>query len=280
MTDKNIGIVKMIKSFLKLALAATVLIVSTGCGTTKNPTRADTESLSDLRNMTRTNTATIELSGIRFAAIRDTALSLGARGGLAWRAKQINADIDQYTRPLERIFNFNAMMLPDSVLPPVLLEGRNTLEQTSEDTLRIADRSYIIQSQAKFVTAPPTWRDYLKLYYNKPEVPDRSLLPKTEQEHAVWDKFIQQGWQAGILQADTIFAENMGRLKRDYTGMIRYRSLLAQGIVSPPFVAKVDLGITGSSNEMTVNDRVLRITVMPAFQADPEHWKSEITPLS
>lgn len=268
------------KSFISLALATTVLLVSTGCSTQQNASKANTESLADLRNMTRSNTSTIDLSGIRFAAIRDTALSLGARGGLAWRAKEINGRVDRYTRPLERIFNFNAMMLQDSVLPPVLLEGRNTLEQTSEDTLRVADRSFIIQAQAKFVTAPPTWREYLKLYYDKPEVPDRSLLPKTEQEHAVWDKFIQQGWQAGILQADSIYAENLGRLKRDYDGMIRYRSLLAQGIVSPPFVAKVDLGITGSDSEMTVNDRILRITVMPAFQVDPENWKSEITPLT
>lgn len=271
----------MIKFLLSSALTTTVLLLSVGCGSTaEKPMHANTENLTDLRNITRGNTQAIELTGIRFAALRDTALSLGARGGLAWRAKIINARINQYIRPMERIYNFNTMMLEDNVLPPVLLEGRNTLEQTSSDTLRIADRAYLIQSQAKFVTAAPTWRDYLTLYYDKPEVPDRSLLPKTEQERSVWDKFIQQGWQAGILQADAIFAENLGRLKRDYEGMIRYRSLLAQGIVSAPFVAKLDLGITGNANEMTVNDRVLRITVMPSFQADSDSWKTEMTPLS
>ena len=258
-----------------------LFVITAGCGSTKEKALyANTENLDDLRSITRGNTETVELTGIRFAALRDTAMSLGARGGLSWRAKQINTRVDNYIRPLERIYNFNTLLLDENVLPPVLLEGRNTLEQSSTDMLRIADRSYIIQNQARFVTTVPTWRDYLTLMYNKPEMPDRSLLPKTLEERTVWDKYIQQGWQAGILQADAIFTESLGKLKRDYEGMVRYRSLLAQGIVSAPYVAKLDLGITGNANEMSVNDRILRITVMPTFQMDSSQWKTQLVPLS
>jgi len=94
----------------------------------------------------------------------------------------------------------------------------------------------------------------------------------------IWKKYVDEGWKCGIQQADTIFRENVGRLKRDYEGMVRYRTLLAQYMVSPPFVAQLDMGVTGGGSDLTVNDRVLRITAFPALQSDSHIWKTEITP--
>jgi defect-in-organelle-trafficking protein DotC len=170
------------------------------------------------------------------------------------------------------------MLLDNDVLPPVLVEARKTLSLTGDDVIRIADRNYQILHQAKFVTSPPTWRDYLWMDYNAPETPDKSLLPKNNTEQIIWVKYIDEGWEAGLLQATIIFKENISRLKRDYEGMIRYRRLLAQNMVSAPFVATMDLGITGNGSNMTVNDRVLRITAFPTLQADGSQWKTEITP--
>ena len=79
-------------------------------------------------------------------------------------------------------------------------------------------------------------------------------------------------------QAELIYKENLGRLKRDYEGMIRYRTLLAQNMVSPPFVGQLDMGVTGGGSDLTVNDRILRITALPALQADSRNWKTEIIP--
>jgi len=180
---------------------------------------------------------------------------------------------------LYRLFNFNAMLLDKNVLPPVLIEGRNTLSLGGTDTIRIADRTYQILSQAKFVTAAPTWREYLWLSYKPPEAPDRTLLPRNREERLVWKTFIEEGWRAGIQQAELIFKENVARLKRDYEGMIRYRTLLAQNMVSPPFVAQLDMGITGGGSDLTVNDRVLRITAFPTLQNNGgQEWKTEIIP--
>ena len=36
------------------------------------------------------------------------------------------------------------------------------------------------------------------------------------------------------------------------------------------------MGITGSGDDMTINDRLLRITAFPQLQADSENWKTEI----
>lgn len=226
-------------------------------------------------NMSRTNSS---MTGLRYQALREAALSTGARAGLAWRAKQINAINYRHERQLDLIYNFHAMMLDDNVLPPVLIEGRQTLDQSSDDVIRVSDRAYTIQSQARFVTMPPTWREYLLQTYKDPDVPDVSLLPRTDSEKEVWDRYLDEGWQAGLTQADVIFAENLGRLKRDYEGMVRYRSLLAQNMVSLPYVAKQNMGITSGDSQMAINDRVLRITALPQFITAGNEWIAQVTP--
>src|SRR5215467_11161862 len=85
-----------------------------------------------------------KVSGMRSQSLQDTALSLGARGGLAWRACEINRLLLKQERLLNRVFNFNAMLLDKNVLPPVLIEGRNTLQLSGIDAIRIADRTYQI----------------------------------------------------------------------------------------------------------------------------------------
>lgn len=222
--------------------------------------------------------STFSITGIRHLGLRDAALSTGARAGLAWRAKQINQLVKKHERQLDLIYNFNALLMDHNVLPPVLLEGRLPLEQTADDIIRVSDRAYTIQSQARFVTLAPTWRDYLKLNYREPDMPDRSLLPRTEAEKTVWDKYVDEGWQLGITQAEVIFSENLGRLKRDYEGMVRYRTLLAQNMVSLPYVAQINLGITGGDSQMAINDRILRITAMPSFNTAGNEWNTEVTP--
>ncbi len=62
---------------------------------------------------------------------------------------------------------------------------------------------------------------------------------------------VEMGWFEGIDQADQIYTENLARLKRDYQGMIRYRMLLAQNMVSAPQVAHRELGVTGGGEELS-----------------------------
>jgi defect in organelle trafficking protein DotC len=237
----------------------------------------DTETLSDLQQL-RVNPVNAkgksDISGIRQQALQDTAMSISARSALATQAKVINAMLEQQDRQLSQVFNFNGLLLKHNVLPPVLAEGRETLNLANDDTIRVADRVYQIVAQARFVTTAPQWREYLWMNYNKPEVPNAVLLPKNAQEKSLWDKQVQIGWTQGIQQAELIFADNMARLKRDYAGMVLYRKLLAQRMVSAPFVAKSELGVTGGGSDMRVNDQVLRITALPSLQSNSKTWKA------
>ena len=196
--------------------------------------------------------------------------------GLAWRAKHINMSLEQQSQMLDQVFNFQQILLKDNVLPPVLSQSSDSLNLADNDTIRLADHSYTILQPAKFVTSPPTWRDYLWMSFKKPKAPASNLLPRNTLEANYWNYYFKQGWKQGLIQANNIFAQNLNRLKRDYEGMILYRKLLSMHVVSAPYVSKADLGITGDSKHMRIGDRVLRITSHSQLET-PNHWTPVIT---
>ncbi len=240
------------------------------------PKHADTSNLSQLRVLRQVQMEKTDGSGtinsMRLAGLRQAALTVGAQGALAKRSVELNGVFNTQAANLDQIYNFNLMMLSHNVMPPVLTEGNNILNLQDPNTIRVADRTYSIVSQAHFVTVPPTWRDYLSLGYKKPEVPDKTLLPKNAAEVVEWKKYVQRGWDEGRLQANNIFSDNLSRLTRDYTGMALYRSLYNQKMISAPFVAKADLGITGGGDNVTINDAVLRITAVPQLNTESKTW--------
>lgn len=213
---------------------------------------------------------------MRTDALRDTAIAVGAQGGLAWRAERIDCVLKCQTKMLDRIYNFRALLLRDNILPPVLGEGRDALNIANCETIRAADIMYRIITPPCFVSNPPNWRDYLWMHYEKPEDPHATLLPKNRCEAAIWNCYVRQGWQKGIAQADLIFDANLERLNRDYHGMVLYRKLLAQHMITAPFVAKADLGVTGTDREMRVNDRVLRITSTSRLNTNSAEWRAAL----
>ncbi|MFA6302482.1 MAG: type IV secretion system DotC family protein [Legionella sp.] len=259
-------------------ILATALII-TSCSSSRG-TVGNTDSLAGLQAMAFANKKkgrTRNKTGkIRIMALKETALSLGAQAGLAARAKQIDEDLVRQTRNLDAIYDFNSLILEHNILPPVLLEGRNTLNLADTQTIRVSDRTYKVAKQARFVTTPPNWRQYLWLDYQKPEYPHVTLLPKTKAERQVWCIYTEKGWKNGIDQGNIILEENIARIKEDFSGMILYRKLLAMNMVSPPYVSNTDLGVTGDASEIHIDDRVLRITALPALNINSSEWKAAV----
>lgn len=215
-----------------------------------------------------------EMGELRLKSLQDSAMSIGAQGGLAAAARQINERMNKDRKYLDSIFNFNGMMLSHGVIPPVLEQGDYSLNLDDPNTIRVADRTYKIVLQARFATTPPNWRDYLTLAFSKPSLPDKTLLPRNASEQRIWQKGIRAGWEKGVEQASSIFQQNLARLKRDYRGMILYRKLLQENMVSPPFVSRTELGITGTGADMRINDQVLRIVELPKLQTNSKRWQA------
>lgn len=267
----------MLKFTPSLSLVLIVLLAS--CSSS-NVQVGDTGSLAGLQSMANTrggSARSMPSTGkIREMALRETALSLGAQAGLAWRANYIDEQLIKQTRNLDAIYDFNALILEHNILPPVLLEGRNTLNLADTQTIRISDRTYKVAKQARFITTPPNWRQYLWMDYKKPEYPHATLLPKTADERQIWRASINRGWRNGVEQADTILEESIARIKEDFAGMIMYRKLLAMNMVSPPYVSDTDLGVTGDGAEIHIDDRVLRITALPALNTNSNEWRAAV----
>jgi len=257
-----------------LACAAT----AAAAGTSNPPPTLD----SILNDSNRAAAESKAISGIaraRLEALKEAALGYGVRSGLARRSFEIGQVIQQHERMLDSIYNFAAMVLDKNVLPPVLLQARNSLNQTGTDTIRTVDATYRIERQAQFVTVPPNWRDYLMRDFKyTSELPASSLLPNSDAEKVVWQQGVAEGWKVGTQQANQIFDQSLARLERDYKGMILYKSLLAKGMISKPYVAEADLGVTGDGNSVNINDRVLRITAKPQLEVNPAAWKSTVVP--
>lgn len=264
---------RKLKRLVCFGLAFTLV----GCNTYITAAQVDTTNLAELQSLKQIRTSTEpegDVNPIRQDAIKETAMTVGAQGALALRSKQIDQILAKDSSLLNQSFNFTPLMLPDNVLPPVLVEGDNTLNLQDNQTIRIADKTYLIVQQAKFVTVPPTWRDYLWMDFPKPEQPDKSMLPKNDAEEALWRADIELGWKQGIIQANHIFSENTARLKRDYDGIILYRQLLNEKMINLPYVATTSLGVTGGGNNLTVNDQVQRITALPQLDPNSEDWKA------
>ena len=271
---------RRIKMDMKLLLACVFFLTLTACGSLRHQdvSSVDTTNLAQLENVQvdplSPSNSTTGLSALRVKSLQDSAMSIGAQGGLAWASSQLNVRLEQDRKYLETIFNFNAMMLSHGVIPPVLEEGDNTLNLADPNTVRVSDKTYKIVQQARFSTTAPNWREYLTMSFAKPALPDKSLLPKSSEENKIWKKGIRDGWGKGVEQAYSIFQQNLARLKRDYRGMILYRKLLQEKMISQPFVSRTELGVTGDGDDMRVNDQVLRIVELPKLQTNSKNWKA------
>ncbi len=214
---------------------------------------------------------------IRSDALREAALSYGARGGLAYRTFEIQRRLAEYDISMNKTYSFARLLIaaPSGLLiePPVVSEAqRAVLVNAGGQAAAVADRIYRINRVARIVTAPRNWHLYLERDWGRVDPPPGLLLPKDDEERAAWRAYIKEGWEAGVKQAEETFEADLDRLTSDYVGMIRYRELLAQGMISPPYALADDRGITGGGQEMRIGDKGVTITGPSALIPRSDAW--------
>ncbi|MEO5367310.1 MAG: type IV secretion system DotC family protein [Magnetococcus sp. WYHC-3] len=215
---------------------------------------------------------------IRRDALKEAAISFGARGGLAWRSYDIRQQLDKNARYLDRVYDFRRLLIaaPSGLLiePPIISENINSmLIETDGQQAAVSDRIYNIINNARIVSTPRSWRNYMERDWGTVEPPPDILRPINQEERKVWIDLVTRGWEEGVRQADEIFQDDLNLLIADFQGMIRYRVLLAQGMVSPPYALQVDRGITGGGNEMRIGDRAVQITGVPELMTGSDQWQ-------
>ncbi|EPX78065.1 DotC protein [Salipiger mucosus DSM 16094] len=260
--------------------------VNEGARHLEDITKAETSSLGELQSIEplgdELEEDASEEDKLRRPAIKETAQSYGARGGLAHATRQTNLMLRERADKLDQIYDFRKVMIrgPDNsvVMPPVISDAEDTYELSDAGkTVRVADTVYEIISQARFSPVPPMWHSYLLREYSTPKRPPDEILPRTDGEREIWEHHVEEGWKAGVKQANEIFQADLNELDRDYSGMLKFTELLAEGKVSAPVVSKAPMGVTGTGAGMRVNDRAIRITRDPQLQTDSSLWVPTIT---
>ena len=247
----------------------------------------------------------MDVPTIRGQAIQEAAASLGARAGLARGLSDLDAALKKQIAVMDSSYNFSALALsipmkpglpatfpnPKTgngefamVLPPVIIEGRDSDSFPNDDEMRIADRVYKIYNKARLIPVDkasghpvvPDWRDYLVFSFQEVQMPHQTLLPRNDAEKRLWDEWVKKGWNEGMLQSKQLFDGGWARLNRDFKGMLNYRLAYSQGLVTRPQVAGVNMGVTGGGTEMRVNDRTVRITDHSSLVPDTGRWSTTI----
>lgn len=212
---------------------------------------------------------------IRLDSIYMEALKYGTQSGLYYRSTELQKFVENYESELGKTFPFNALLLANGkVVPPVIVESKNNVQNQNKFTLRITDRSYSIVEQVKVVNTPVTWRDYITFMTIPPILPDDMLLPLNPKEDHYWKMGVAKGWETGVSQGNSIYLENIRRLERDFIGMVRYHLMQKRGLVNSPITSNIKLGITGNDDNMNVNEVIFNIDRVATFNKDGETWNS------
>jgi defect-in-organelle-trafficking protein DotC len=261
--------------FRSLLLAAGIVLVLGGLSARAEDAMQPAEAsppppvMKDLQEQQASSNEAAQPEGlglqIRNDALREAALSYGARGGLAYRTFEIQRRLAEYDASLTKTFAFSRLLIaaPSGLLiePPIVSEAqRAVIVNGGGQEAAVADRVYRINRAARIVTAPRNWRLYMERDWGKVDPPPGLLLPKDAEERKAWRDSVAEGWAAGIQQAEETFEADLDRMTNDFVGMVRYRELLAQGMISPPYALHQDRGVTGGGSEMRVGDRGITIT--------------------
>lgn len=215
---------------------------------------------------------------IRLDAQKEAALSYGARAGLSKRTFEIRQYIKTQERMLDKIYDFRRLLLraPSGLLmePPIIDEALdNLIIEDGGQSAAVADQIFNIDRPAKIVTASRDWRTYLERQWGDVPAPPDVLLPQNYTERVNWRKWVEKGWREGYSQAEEIFQTDLDRLVADFKGMVRYRVLLAQDMVSAPFALHEDRGITGGGDQLRIGDRAVKITGPSELKPGAEKWQ-------
>lgn len=220
----------------------------------------------------------------RLKAILESAYQYALKKGVEAEMKLIRNSINKNERNLDAIYNFNVLIINDRVIPPVITEARDLVQNKSYDSLNTTAAIYKIEKQASFSTRAPNWRQYLTFPESNykvdlAETPTKSIMPKGSREKALWDEQTVKGFREGQQQAQNLFKHALNRLNTDYTGMVRFHTFVIEGKVSMPSITRKDLAITNSNSVMTLDQKLLQIRTLPSFDSQMLKWNTWLEPV-
>lgn len=209
--------------------------------------------------------------------LTDAGRTTGFQGGKAQRAHELRQGLVARDAELSRMYDFRPLLSSQGWLPPVI-DAAQDMAHITDNQIRTAFRTYNILIPARFVSNPPGWRTYLftGLADGRIAPPDASVRPKNDDESVIWQRAVRQGWAEGRTAADHTLEASFNRLTRDYTGMLRYSTLLQQGLIEAPDITEQQQSVTGNRHQLLIGDKVRRIREPAGFVTDKKRWSPAI----
>lgn len=210
-----------------------------------------------------------EMSG-RDKVLEETAKAYGFQAGFRYQYEEILGQVERHRDKFSKIFDFRRLLIDDKVLPPVIRASGRAVKLESDTLATEVEAQYQIISQAKIVLKPPSFEDYLLAETEVLKV-SPWIKPKNKLEIERWKKTVEIGFKAGAEYAEEFFSEAMDKLISDYRGILQFKLLAKEGLVSVPILATGELGIQVGENRLALGQKIFRITLPASFIKGEPH---------
>ena len=223
--------------------------------------------------------AVTDVEKIRRDVLAEAATAYASQAGYYKRAYDIMRQLEVDSPKLSKAFNFNRVVYVTPkeagfVVPPIVTRGSAAININDTGTKSVAaDEYYRIERPGRLVGVVPTWRDYLVLPLEEPNEPDADFIPQDDEEKKIWEAYLDEGWRAGVSQADEALKASMNELRRDYLGMVEYRRLVDAGLIKELAIVWKERLSSGDINELFIGERTVKIVDAATFVHNPKNWK-------
>jgi defect-in-organelle-trafficking protein DotC len=232
---------------------------------------ADLESLRKPGQSLADEAAEPAAAAIRDLAMREAATGTALQAGARWRYSRI---LEEAVLPraaeLDALFDFGSLVGRRGrlvIVPPVVTSAGDALLVESPVSASSQAGGYRLVRGARLIAVVPDWRHYLLELPEGPKGPHPSLLPKGAAELGRWRRWVDSGWEMGARRAEALFAENVARLARDYSGMMLFRRLAAESLAKGPVTDETFSAMEMTDDEIVFEWRAYRLTSTGRFEA-------------
>lgn len=171
---------------------------------------------------------------------------------------------------LALIYDYSRLMYNNIVLPKKLYikEGGH-----HKETGILVEQDALIQAEGEFLVTinPPSWRDFFKQPNKKPYEIQVADSMSAAHHSDKWNDGLKDGYNQGVCVAYHEYRQGLLRLKDDYLARYTYHVADKAGLVRPPQVRFVDMGIQVEGRTVKVGERIFKVTDQGDFE-DSYEW--------
>lgn len=261
--------------FILLTAFSTLSFSKSDISTYVNLKQGDTdEQLEEIRNK----------QDLRLKTMKDAAIQLGIQVGFNDELANIKESIGQIEPSLNKIFDFGAIMRSTNagkfemfMLPGVVeeYEGSIVVDEATNSVITTEKTMEILETE-KMVPEAPDWRNYLYLTKEVDiQQPFDAILPKSdsEEEQKLWRNWFLQGYEVGVNQANAEIIAKTKKLRRDFTGRVKYIRYTLDGKIEAPKLSFFREDLVIDDRQMMINQRTYRLNEPAKFNAKTGEWE-------